>query len=503
MRVKLTFVIFFTAIASMACGSLSVKDNQTFEVAKEKGVSGEKEGWQAIEEALKTPPPHENPDLHKQILTDLAETDHPEARRILWLYAGDRIPAKRGTAVFSLYQQSDFVSREKHEERLVRQIRANGRKYNGLLPEEISTLGALKNPDSLDVLAEYLGRNSNDDPVIIQALGRKLEMRDVSVDRPVETETVNTDETGDEAQPETTSEEATPDDSAGTTGSDEFDELLPDLKGGENETSVREKAAGILTDYLLSDASDDLKVLAMNTLYSKYGPDETREKLVELALQGETSQNDRKLMLVFLAEMAVLEDDETLYPLYAANLKKHGSDETYAEPLKAGIEILKQIQPQEKIEEKVEPVKKKKPVRPKIRWSYVKKLRSMNRLEALAHIARKYGISRSTINRMHNRPKSIAARGRLDKGPESGIYYASLRRIYPDYNFFKLREKLQQSLYNPRFFSTTMRIIVYSKRSRGWQINAIRQVWGVSTDEAGKIRRMYRHNRHLLRKARL
>ncbi len=153
-----------------ACETAQVKDRETLQKAKEEAAEGSDESWQAIERALATSPPQEQPDLHNLIIDEAGDIDRPEAIELLKNEATSEDLVKRELALKNLEEQQKFGHHQEAENAIVEAIASNREQYGVVTKPEIERLGMIDSDLGRDTLIAVLGKDPELDPLVMSAI---------------------------------------------------------------------------------------------------------------------------------------------------------------------------------------------------------------------------------------------------------------------------------------------------------------------------------------------
>jgi hypothetical protein len=117
-----------------------------------------------------------------------------------------------------------------------------------------------------------------------------------------------------------------------------------------------------------------------------------------------------------------------------------------------------------------------------------------NLRKALRH----YGLSPSLADRMQKRVRELLNLPENRQSSERNLIFAALGRLYPQKDFYVLKEQGQDAFGKPGYFTTTLRLVTSSARGKSWQIAALQRIWGLSYAEADTLRQIYLRDGKLL-----
>ncbi|HMV35692.1 MAG TPA: hypothetical protein PKD60_07360, partial [Turneriella sp.] len=117
-----------------------------------------------------------------------------------------------------------------------------------------------------------------------------------------------------------------------------------------------------------------------------------------------------------------------------------------------------------------------------------------NLKKALRH----YRMDAALAERMQKRVNELLNLPENRQSSERNLIFAALGRLYPQKDFYVLKEQGQDAFGKPGYFTTTLRLVTSSARGRSWQIAALQRVWGLTYAEADILRQIYLRDGKLL-----
>ena len=486
MRIRSHLIILAILFwASAGCRSSQViVDRPTYQNAINKIKKGDKKAWQYIEDALAKEPPEKQKNLHTMILQDLGGRKYMNARTLLNKYAKNSDVKKRGVSIEALAKHLEYGSRADVEKELVSIIRANTSSTKSILNEEIAALAMITSSDSVSILKGFLGKNEEQDSLIIEAIGGQL---------------VN-EKQGQENEPEPDASE--PEENSSPAGSDK----TPEEKGtGEPEDEGQRAPEGyqreqVLLDYLKTEASFDLKKLTLNSLYNAYRP-HGQTRLLNIIRDRRMPASTRILTIRYLVEKNLSGQERGLAP-HLRNLYFDSPGEVaLKENLVVQIAKLENKSPVKVLQElrriiwqdewRLELRRMKK----KAYRNYIASLKRMSARKALFKVLRSRGVKSSTLNKMHVSLKETAAKEEWRIRAEGRFLYAALKKMYPKRNYYELNTLGEKSLHIRKLFTTIMKIVLQTYKADTLQVIAVQKVFRIERTEAQLVRDVYLRNK--------
>lgn len=188
---QLYLSILILSIAS--CSSLSVRNKKSYDKTQASALKGNTKAWTSIDEALKNPPPKNDPNLHKIIFSKLGMLQDQNAEKILKKYLQDPNEKKREEAFKAYNRRKKFSSAKEINSHMLQAMGGNILRFGKWTQTEknifasldektqINFLQSLKLPydnkfylDTLQtLLAKEVSRSSN--KIITPSKGKRYE----------------------------------------------------------------------------------------------------------------------------------------------------------------------------------------------------------------------------------------------------------------------------------------------------------------------------------------
>ena len=459
-------LIIFAILFYANCTGLQVKDRPTCKDAASEGIKGNQNGWQAIEKALKDAPPAETPNLHRIILEELGHLKHPQSPVILKPYLTIKDEQLRSIVQQGFFLQKGVNTEVDVEKTFIDAVTKNEKEYNGLSRVEISLLGKIDMPESLEILRRNLGKNPQTDVFIIEAVGEKIK----------------------------TNKDSPPP----VKRTDSHSSLLPppsNKKTSEIENSNEVDAIRTLTEYLHSDHSEELTRMALRKISESHSgrgylfvlkiardrmyPLKTRVLAIEVASQNKKADADEIISILtklYFTSSGIVEIKEQIIKELALLQNK-----TQVDVLKEFRLILwKQQWRSEQIA-----------LRLLARKRYFQTLKNMPPRKSLTELLKSYSASKSLADRLHVRIQKVMELPTGDRQTARQFFYAALKKMYPSYGYHELKEKGLLSLNQKKLFTSIMALIFDSYETTGTIDLVLQKVWDVKKDEADLLRRFF------------
>lgn len=434
---KYTSLTGIALLFLVSCSSLTIKDDETLRIATEKARDGNEKAYKAMETALEKDEPKDAPNIHEKILTELGTLSNEKSLEILRKYAKDRIPDRRSKAILALSRHSGIPKEEKNKE-ILETVKHNKEQFSTVLPAEIQALGNTGSIPTLEFLhKQFFEPNENKD-LIVQATGT----------------------------------------------------ILSENLNGKDKTLI-ETAASNLYSFAEKAPNDNIRNLALQAIENAHG---NNAMLKEIVLDSEKSIELRTAILGFL-KPNIIEEEGTKYSDALTVLWKN----SFKDEPKFADEIVNVLAEKRGISfEKMKQILKGSinKTRPDNRQKYIRK----GTPEGILSLAEKYGIKRKTFYAFDTRIKKIMEDESIPLPPEKRVLSAALNRLKPGLNYFEKKKFASKGIYEPKVFSSLMHVIVFSGRTKAWQIMVIGLIGNIEQSEASKLRSFYLAERKTLNK---
>lgn len=522
------------------------------QVATDKAEEGNENAWEALEIALREPPPEDSPELQVKILENLGQMPSEKAKPVIEPYLTDRIESKRAAAVLAYSHHAKESADTSDDKKLANAIEKNQKTYKTLLPEEIQVLPDTKSEKSVSILKTELESGNDNDELVVQALGRILEsdlaaQRKKAAEENLKSNENSTEESGKEdSSAEEEDQTGQPEDKSKTNESkdDEENTLSEDdiyglwinestAKGdGENpeeagdevvkpEASIDESSSAEET--VTGSASSEEETIAEETvkvekeairgsypetegILLQYATDEEDSLKSDLALRNiaraysdswhthfeEIFWNDDEL---FSTREKVLSYLSRTYPAdsteFSGKLKQYYkvAEEAQKPPVLKAIVLLDRSDEATVLAAIYPPKPKKRSV------PYYRIWQRYPEHKKLQVLGKKYGISNSTWNKANSRASSVISG---PASPEQQLLHSAISRLHPDWSYYDITE-VSSPMYQRGFTWSVLRIVETSGRGQAWKVYALQKSLGLNTREANALLNMYRRDSRVLR----
>ncbi|MDH5717198.1 MAG: hypothetical protein OEZ22_06135 [Spirochaetia bacterium] len=451
------FIISITFLFKLNCKSAEVKEkdkveepakvSETVGTDDEKTIKADLESLKSMEQLLEKPVPSEDPLLHEKILAQIGEIPGEKALSILEKYASHKDEKLREKAILTLLKRKEIAIAENLDSKIYELIKKNEEQYKTLTAAEIQALGQIKESDAITLLNKYLGKDEKNDSLVLQSLGRRLET-------------------------------------------------------AENKSEEAFLIEKILLEYLKTNADESLIKLALNTIF--HSAVNGKEKVNNIFKSKDYPIETRKTALTVLTEnnpknpADISKDYKKLYYKSAGDIDmKEILIYQMAElEKKSPEEILSEIRAEIKEKERMARIEKEKLEKKKRKFDALKKGSARN---ALTKLMLNYGISTNTITKMEKSLLYHSENGLSKDNPAKKFVYSALRSMKPKANYFDLRETGLKSLEARGIFSAVMREVVDFHKSEEMRIIALKQIWGITYNEAKLIFLFYKDKSQILK----
>ena len=453
-----TFQVIFISssifLFSIYCSSTPTKDKSKETASEvpqtEQTAVNDKKSLEILEKNLQNPPPPEDPDLHLKTLEELSEIPDEKARELLIQYASHEDAALREKAVSSLKKRQELTHAGKSDDLLLDIIEKNSETHEKLTATEIQILGETEEARGALILKDNLGKSEEDDALIIQSLGKRLETHEQK----------------------------------------------------NKNTKIISPEEDVLKNYLKEDHDESLKRLALNAVY--FSSLRGKDKIFNIASDNSYPISTREEAMALYTDNNSLPKEETAKQYQNLYFNSHGnidlkeilvieiaritgkSPETVLSALRRTIEKKRRAE-----------IQRRKKLEAKKRWYNAMKKKPGK--EALTMLMIDYGISKGTIKKMD---KSLYRHVTDESTRETAakkFIYSALRDLHPRADFYRLKENGLKSLNNKGIFSALMREALSFNSAKDLQIISLKQLWGINYNEAEKLRFFFKDKRSLLK----
>jgi len=482
-------LVGFAAVLATHCAARQVRNEMELQEAAQRAAGNDEKGWQSLERTIRTK--DEDPDVEMQRKTLVEVGKIPSERSQLLLRENVNNRFLRAEAIGGLMKQRNDTNRDQIDKLIVEAASKNAQEFSGLTREEIQALGESDNPEAVRLLKQQMGRDPNKDEMTIDALGKilkrqkrsnyspldfslplgqgaKISFEDISTDKP------NADESR-QAEPEKSSE-----------GDTDPEQALLDYLSGEGSSEAKDRAVQNIADarsngitYLLGLAGkNSIKVAA-------------RIAIVDFLTRHAVNTQDKSMIGKFQSLRRRAAGSRELAASIDLSLRILGSafgrTVVVGSPGRRRIAVTDGYDP---LAREADIVKLEQRPYPGYSAADVR----TNLKKALAY----YKLDAGIADRMQKRVNDLLNLPENKESPERNLIFTALGRLYPDRDFYVLKKQGQEAFAKPGYFTTTLRLVTASRRGRSWQIAALQRVWGLSENEADRIRQIYLRDGKLL-----
>lgn len=477
-----TYALAMLMVATLHCAARQVRTEPELEEAVRRAKADEEKGWQALERTIRPKDEEPDPEMQRRAVVELGRIPSPRAQKMLGETATDRY--LRGEAVQALMQQRNDANKTEIDRMIIEAARSNTLEFGGLSKEEIRALGEIDDPEAVRLLRQQLGRDPAKDDLVVEALGKILRRQKRSQGR---TAAVLAGGVQLEIEDISTGKEETPPPTPATTTQDETDP---------------EK---VLLDFLATDAASETKDKAIQSIADAHGG--TNAYLLGLAANNNLAAAVRIAIIDYLTRDAVNREDKSIIAGLVALKRRSRNREVNASidlslrvlarafgaPVATGGIRARRIA----ITEGYDPLPKEADIitlkqRPYPEYSAADV--KTNLKKALRH----YQLDAGLVERMQRRVNELMNLPENRQSSERNLIFAALGRLYPQRDFYVLKEQSKDAFSKPGYFTTTLRLITSSARGRSWQIAVLQRIWGLSYNEADMLRQIYLRDGKLL-----
>lgn len=471
------------------CASRQVKNDLELEEAAKRAAAGEEGGWSSLEKTIRSPDEEADIEMQRKALAEVGKIPSPRSEIILKENMTSR--NLRAESIAGLAQQRNAGNKEQIDAAIIDAASKNAAQYGGLTREEIKALGESDNPQAVRLLKEQMGRDPNKDELTIDSLGKILKRRKHShywptnFLMPIGKATAHLsfdDEPAPAAKPAAETKKAEASAAPVTPPTDENDP----------ET--------VLLNFIAGAAGADAKDRAVQNIAAAHEPG--TDYLLNLAGQSRVPLGARIAILDYLTRQAVNTQDKGMIDRFYALRSRSARDANFVASIDLSLRVLGNAFGQAVSaggsrrvyrvvsRETYEALAKESDVisltdRPYPGYSGADV--KTNLKKALKH----YRLDVKMADRMQHRVNDLLNLPENKTSPERNLIFSALSRLAPNQDFYVLKKHGQDAFSKPGYFTTTLRLVTSSARSRSWQIAALQRLWGLSFHEADTIRQIY------------
>jgi len=490
-RITLFILIAATALFAVDCSARQLRSDMEIDEAARRAAADEERGWQSLETTVRTNDADTDVEMQKKALAAVGKIKSPRAETLLRENLSSRY--LRGEAAAGLNRQRDANNKDQIDALLVAAATKNAEEFSGLTREEIAALGDVDNPAAVRLLKEQIGRDPNKDELTIDALGKILKRRQQTY------------------HPLNFSLPLGQSPSAGASLQIESIMSSDDKREGDSASDKSPTSAAdsdpeqVLLNFLAGDGSVDAKDRAAQNIANAHPPGVTY--LLQLAAKRRVPTSARIAIVDYLTRYAVNQQDKSMIGNFYA-LRRSANSAQLLSSIDLSLRVLGNafgqaiatgrvrrysaapVEPYATLPKEADIVTLKQKPYPGYSAADVR----TNLKKALVY----YRLDAKIAERMQRRVNDLLNLPENKQAPERSLIFAALSRLYPQKDFYVLKEQGQNAFSKPGYFTTTLRLITSSKRDRSWQIAALQRLWNLSYQEADWIRQIYLRDGKLL-----
>jgi len=482
-------IISGAALISTHCAARQVRNEMELQEAAQRAAANEEKGWQSLERTIRTKDEDPDVDMQRKALAEVGKIPSPRSQALLAENVNNRY--LRAEAVGGLMKQRNDSNRAEIDRLIVEAAAKNAQEFSGLTREEIQALGESDNPEAVRLLRQQMGRDPNKDEMTIDALGKILKRQKRSSYSPLDFslplgqgakisfEDISTDK----AEPEEAAKTEAP-------------------KTIESETDPEQA----LIDYLSGDGSSEAKDRAVQNIAD--ARTNGISYLLGLAGKGSVKPAARIAIIDFLTRHAVNTQDKSMIGKFQALRSRSGGNRQIISSIDLSLRVLGSAfgravavggtqRRRIVVTDGYDPLAREADIvkldqRPYPGYSAADVRTNLKK--ALTY----YKLDAALADRMQKRVNELLNLPENRQSAERNLIFTALGRLYPDRDFYVLKKQGQEAFAKPGYFTTTLRLVTASRRGRSWQIAALQRVWGLSENEADRIRQIYLRDGKLL-----
>lgn len=477
------------------CATRQVRNDVELEEAVRRATANEEKGWVALERTVRAKDEEPDVEMQKRALSEVGKINSPRSEALLKENLTNRY--LRAEATEGLIRQRNESNKAQIDELIVASARSNAQEFSGLTREEIRALGESDNPEAVRLLKQQIGRDPNKDELTVEALGKILRRKSKS--------------------------HYTPDNftmplgqgKSGTLSFEDISESKPDSTQSAPAAADAEKTAAnntddtdpekVLLDFLSTDSNSETKDKAVQSIADAHAPGP--DYLLGLAGRPALPATARIAIIDYLTRVAVNTQDKKMIGRFLALRRRAGDRQVIASidlslrvlgnafgqavatgPARARrVVVTDGYDPLPKEAEIVTLTQKPYP-------GYSAADVKTNLKKALRH----YRLDAALADRMQRRVNALLNQPENRQSSERNLIFTALGRLYPEKDFYVLKQQGQDAFGKPGYFTTTLRLVTSSARGRSWQIAALQRLWGLTYTEADLIRQIYLRDGKLL-----
>lgn len=475
-------------LSTLHCAARQVRNEIELEEAARRAAANEEKGWQALERTIRAKDEDPDVEMQKKALREVGKITSPRSEALLTENLTNRF--MRAEAAEGLMQQRNDSNRAQIDQAIINAARSNAQEYSGLTREEIRALGESDNPEAVRLLKQQIGRDPNKDELVVESLGKILRRQKRSSYSPLDFTLPLGQAPGTGAQLQ-----------------------FEDISGAKEEAPAAAAATDnaedtdpekVLLEFLGTDSAPETKDKAVQSIADANGG--KTDYLLGLAAKNSLPAAARIAIIDYLTRYAVNNQDKAMVGRFVALKRRTASREVttsidlsirilasaFGTPVATGGRSRRII-----ITDGYDPLPKEADIitlkqRPYPEYSAADV--KTNLKKALRH----YRLDAGLAERMQKRVSELLNLPENRQSSDRNLVFAALGRLYPQKDFYVLKEQGQDAFGKPGYFTTTLRLITSSARGKSWQIAALQRVWGLTYAEADTLRQIYLRDGKLL-----
>ncbi|RME91860.1 MAG: hypothetical protein D6767_04345, partial [Candidatus Hydrogenedentota bacterium] len=468
-------ILFFVS----ACKSFHIINPPTYDETKPYAIKGEQKAWMAIEQALFSPTSKADFNTKVYMIRDLgafSTSPRKEAQKALAIlekglhHKKDKLRAEFVRAYFKLGKK---LNRSKTEKKLLKAIAENKSRFQKVLPAEIEVLGNMENKKSTEFLQDLLGEDPTLDPLIIQAIGKKLPHKQSRLNH----STLFVEKGGDTSLDEEDSE--------------------------PEEESSSQNSGRTLMEYLNGDYPLENKVLSLKVL-ARSQPN----LLFRVAISKAYSNTVRIEALRLLADLDLTKDRKKKWTGYLKKLYLYSEGNIEVkEAILQTVAVWQGTSPVEVLKKFREAIWKKRwakeraLMRRREYLAFLRKIRSLPKQKALAYLFIREGLSKkeafSLVTNMEHTVERSFQFSKEDSFRQK-VFWAALRQILPKRDYFQLKQYSKKAFSLKNFVFSVMGLMQQKWRDKNFRRILLARLWGISRSHAVFLDKFYLKKQMLL-----
>lgn len=478
-----------TLLASVNCAARQVRNEIELQEAAKRAAANEEKGWVALEGTVRTKDEAPDYDMQRKALAEVGKIPSPRSQVLLTENVNNRY--LRAEAIGGLMKQRNETNREAIDKLIVEAAAKNAEEFSGLTREEIQALGESDNPEAVRLLRQQMGRDPNKDEMTIDALGKILKRQKRSSYSPLDFslplgqgakisfEDISTDK-GESAEP------AKAKSTAATANETDPEQALIDYLSGDGSPEAKDRAVQNIAD-ARSNGITYLLGLAGKTSVKPAA----RIAIIDFLTRHAVNTQDKSMIGKFQALRGRAGGNRQIIASIDLSLRVLGS--AFGRAVAVGGSQRRRIV----VTDGYDPLAREADIvkldqRPYPGYSAADVRTNLKK--ALTY----YRLDATLADRMQKRVNDLLNLPENKESPERNLIFTALGRLYPDRDFYVLKKQGQEAFAKPGYFTTTLRLVTASRRGRSWQIAALQRVWGLSENEADRIRQIYLRDGKLL-----